>query len=314
MSRPARILVALGGAALAALLAFAFWLYRHPLAAFATLGRRTLKKEGFVERAIEAPSGRLTYFAGGAGPTVVLLHGAGDQAGTFSQIAPALASRRRILIPDLPGHGESAPKTGPIRLTAVAEGVEALLAKEALSGPVVLAGNSMGAWVACLVARRNPGRVSQLLLVNGGPLRGEDRGLTLTPKSREEARKTVEALRDPASPHVPDFLLDDIVREAARGPLGRLDVRDMEANLLDGKIREIFVPADVIWGVSDRLLPLDYAKKLVAELPSARLTGLPACGHVPPVECPTDLLAAMNRALDAPLPAPGTSAPPGERP
>jgi pimeloyl-ACP methyl ester carboxylesterase len=314
MSRTARILIVLGGAVLAALLVLGVWLYRNPLAAFAAMGRRALRKGGFAEKTIAAPSGPLTYFSGGAGPTVVLLHGAGDQAGAFSQIAPALASRRRILVPDLPGHGESGPRTGPIRLSAVVEGVEALLAKEAPSGPVVLAGNSMGAWVACLVARRNPGRVSQIILVNGGPLRGEDKGLTLTPKSRAAARKTIDALRDPASPRIPDFVLDDVVRETARGPLGRLDVPDIEAHLLDGKIREIFVPADVIWGVSDRLLTLDYAKRLVAELPAARLTTLPACGHVPAVECPTDLLAAMNRALDAPLPAAGTSAPPGARP
>jgi pimeloyl-ACP methyl ester carboxylesterase len=172
----------------------------------------------------------------------------------------------------------------------------------------------MGAWTACLVARRNPGRVSQLILVNGGPIRGEDRGLTLTPKTRSDARETIEALRDPASPRVPDFVLDDIVREAAKGPLGRLDIPDMEANLLDGKVREIFVPADLVWGISDRLLTLDYAKKLAAELPAARLTELAACGHAPQVECPTELLAAITRALDAPLPAPGRSTPPGGTP
>ncbi len=314
MPRAARILLVLGGAVLVALLAVGLWFHRNPLAAFASLGRRALRKDGFVEKTLAGPSGTLTYFAGGAGATVVILHGAGDQAGSFSRIAPGLAARRRVLIPDLPGHGESGPASGPIRLTAVVEGVETLLAKESPSDPVVLVGNSMGAWAACLVARRSPGRVSHLVLVNGGPLRGEDRGLTLTPKNREEARKTVEALRDPASPRIPDFVLDDIVRQAARGPLARLDLPDMEANLLDGKIREIYVPADVIWGVSDRLLTLDYAKKLVAELPAARLTTLPACGHAPQVECPGELLAALNKALDTPLPVPGTSVPPGAKP
>lgn len=314
MSRAARILLALGGAVLAALLALGFWLYRNPLAAFAWLGRRALRKAGFVEKTLATPSGTLTYFDLGSGPTVVILHGAGDQAGSFSRIAPPLAARRRVLIPDLPGHGKSGPAAGPIRLTAVVEGVETLLAKEVPSGQVVLVGNSMGAWTACLVARRHPGRVSQLVLVNGGPIRGEDRGVTLTPKSRSEARRTIEALRDPASPRVPDFVLDDIVREAARGPLGRLEIPDMEANLLDGKVREIFVPADLVWGVSDRLLPLDYAKKLAAELPASRLTALAACGHVPQAECPAELLEAITKALDAPLPVPGTSSPPGGAP
>ena len=44
---------------------------------------------------------------GGAGPLLVLLHGAGDQAGTWSKVAPELKRHFQLLIPDLAGHGES---------------------------------------------------------------------------------------------------------------------------------------------------------------------------------------------------------------
>lgn len=314
MSRAARILLLLGGALAAVLIVLGAWLYRNPLAAFASYERRTLVRAGFVKKRLQTPAGPLTYFAAGSGPVLVLLHGAGDQAGTFSGIAPRLSKRRTVIIPDLAGHGESAPLAGPIRLTAIVDGIEGVLAKEAPGEKVVLAGNSMGAWAACLVAKRSPDRVTHLVLINGGLLRAGDRGITLTPKTREEARRTTEALRDPASPRIPDFVLDDVVRWAARGPLGRLDVADLETNLLEGKLHDLNIPTDLVWGVSDRLLTLDYAKRLAAELPAARLTTLPACGHVPQVECPEELFKALTAVLDAPLPGPVMSSPPGQVP
>ena len=89
---------------------------------------------------------------------------------------------------------------------------------------------------------------------------------------------------------------------------------DLEANLLEGKLHDLNIPTDLVWGVSDRLLTLDYAKRLAAELPAARLTTLPACGHVPQVECPGELFKALTAVLDAPLPGPVLSSPPGHVP
>jgi len=311
MSKAVRVLLVLGASLLAVLLGAGIWLFRNPLAAFAAHGRWVLARAGFSKKTFETRAGRLTYFTRGSGPVLVLLHGAGDQAGTFSRIAPELSKRRTVIVPDLAGHGESAPFTGPIRLTSIVDGVEAVLAKEAPGEKVVLVGNSLGAWAAGLVAKRSPDRVAQLVLVNGGLLRAGDRGVTLTPKNRGEARRTIEALRDPASPPIPDFVLDDVVRQAKNGPIGRLDVADMEANLLEGKLRDLTIPTDLVWGVSDRLLTLDYAKRLAAGLPAARLTTLPACGHVPQVECPVELLRALTAVLDGPLPTPSFSSPPG---
>jgi pimeloyl-ACP methyl ester carboxylesterase len=310
VSRLAKLLVGLGLGVLLLVIVGAAALWLRPLAVFSALGRRALRSAGFVRVDVETPAGRQVLFKGGSGPTVVLLHGAGDQAGGFSKVAPDLAKGRTVLVPDLAGHGKSAPSRGPIRLTAIVEALEVAIEKEAPSGPVVLVGHSMGAWAASLLAKRNPERVSQLVLVNGGPLRGEERGFSLKPKDREEARKLMEVLRDPLSPKIPDFVLDDVVRETNAGPISRLDMKDMEASLLDGKLRDVAVPTDILWGVSDRLLPLDYAKKLAAELPAARVTELPACGHVPLQECPDELLLALKKALDSPLPRPTTSAPP----
>jgi len=295
------------------------WIWANPLAYHAWSGRRALFEAGFVEKAVAGYQGTLVYLQKepkeGA-PTLVFLHGAGDQAGAWSQVAPAFADRYRVVVPDLAGHGDSAPHTGPLPFDAVVEGFEAVM-RQALpdyQGKVVLVGNSMGAWVASVYAQRHPDRVARLVLVDGGPIRG-DSGLSLTPANREQARKLMAALRDPASPPVPDFVLDDIIQHAASGPIGRMAQvpESMEKYLLDDRLDEITVPTDLIWGRSDQLLPAAYAERLAAGLPRARITWLDHCGHVPENECPGAFTEALGKVLAGPGPPPPT-APSGQSP
>ena len=77
----------------------------------------------------------------------------------------------------------------------------------------------------------------------------------------------------------------------------------MEAHLLDGRLGEIAVPVDLVWGESDRYLTLDYARRMERELPRARLTTVPSCGHLPAIECPERFLEILRRVLASEPPA-----------
>ena len=70
---------------------------------------------------------RIRYLAGGSGPPVVLVHGLGGTTSNWRLIAPALARERRVLVPDLPGHGRSGPLGGATSLDPFAEVVLAVL-------------------------------------------------------------------------------------------------------------------------------------------------------------------------------------------
>lgn len=295
-----------------------FLIGRHPLAVYAWSTRRALFKAGFVEQVSAGPGGRLAYFeeapvrggpegatASEGAPTLVLLHGAGDQAGNWSQVAPALADDYRVLIPDLAGHGDSGPREGPLPFDLIVEGFELVMSRavEDYRGPAILIGNSMGAWVASIYAERHPDRVARLVLVNGGPIQ-EESDLTLLPADREAARELMQALRDPGSQPIPDILLDDIVRRAHAGPIGRMAQvpESMEKYLLDGRLDQIKVPVDLLWGARDQLLPREYAERLAAGLPRARITWIEACGHVPQAECPERFREALLKVLSEPPP------------
>ena len=89
-----------------------------PVTALIATMRLALTVAG-LERVVR-PDGDVYWRGGPANaPVVVLLHGVNDQAGTWAQVAGPLAKRVRLIVPDLAGHGESEPKTGPIPLPLI---------------------------------------------------------------------------------------------------------------------------------------------------------------------------------------------------
>ncbi len=291
-----------------AMAATTFVIWRYPLAVFAWMNRRALVKDGLARHTVTAPAGPQVIFEGGNGPTLILLHGAGDQAGTWSKVAPRLTANYHVVALDLPGHGDSAPAAGPLKMETLAGSTEAVLAH--YSPPLTLVGNSLGAWIAMLYARQHPERVARVVAVDGGPLRGDRPALTKLPANREEARRMIEATMDPGSARVPDFVVDDVVRQANRGPMARIVQAggDLEKSLFDN-LRDFSVPVDLVWGESDQLVPLEYARKMEAQLPAVRLTTLPRCGHMPQQECPVAFSNTLQMLLRQPAPSPKPSIP-----
>lgn len=300
------VIIAVGLVLLVALIFACVIFFRYPMALFNWQNRHALKSAGFVEKSIPSPVGNQTIWEKGSGPILVLLHGAGDHAGTWSKVAPRLAESYDVVIPDLAGHGSSDPETGPLTIDTMLRGLDAVISSKSPNSKVIIAGNSLGAWLAFLYANQNPSKVERIVAIDGGPIRGERPDLVPLPTNREEAEKLFDAILDPGSPHPPGFVLDDVVRVSHSGPIGRMvaaGAEDMSKHLLDGKLSAFPTPVDLIWGESDRLIPLSYAQRMNAELPSVRLVTLPRCGHIPQQECPIALTKALTDVLHHPPPA-----------
>ena len=284
------------------------WLMlKRPLELWDWGTRRSLARAGLAKTVVQTPVGPQTVFVGGSGPVLVFLHGAGHQAGTWLQAAKILSKRYTLVIPDLAGHGDSAPATGPIQASAIVSGLEAVITSQAQGRPVTLVGNSLGAWMAMVLATRHPDWVERIIAVNGGPLNGMNAAVSLLPTTRQEARDTMAQLRDASSPAIPDHVLDDLVRRSGNGPLARFagTAASMEAWLLtEEQLRPLRMPVRLIWGVADELMPLAYARRMLAVLPDAELIPIERCGHVPQQEAPDRFLAALHLALgEVPEPA-----------
>lgn len=284
------------------------WLLaQRPLAVAIWGTRRSLLRSGLKKLLVEAPFGPQTVFVGGSGPVLMLLHGAGDHAGTWFRVVPALLKRYTLVIPDLAGHGESAPLTGPIQTSEIVSGLEAVIASQVGGRPMTLVGNSLGAWMAMVLATRHADTVIRVVAVNGGPLKGLNEEVSLLPRTRQEARETMARLRDPGSPAIPDYILDDLVRRTGTGALARFaaTAATMDGWLLDeAQLGLLKMPVRLVWGVADQLMPLDYAQRMMAALPDGDLIPVERCGHIPQTEAPERFKVALWQALgEAPPPS-----------
>jgi len=286
--------------AIAMLVLFSVVFFLRPLAIIVWFRRSALRRAGCQKSKISTSVGEQTVWHGGAGPVLLLLHGAGDQAGTWNKVAPDLRHGYSLLIPDLAGHGESEPRDGALSIGTVLNALEQVC--DAVLRPnatVVIVGNSFGAWMAMLYAQKHPHRVTRVVLIGGGPVKGVTQ-MGLMPQDRAEARRIMDAVLDPSSPRPPGFVLDDLVRISNSGSISRLmaaGAEDMAKYLLEDKLASFELPVDLIWGGSDRLVPLDYAKKLQSQLPRCTLTVVERCGHAPQLERPREFTRVLLEIL-----------------
>lgn len=279
--------------------------------------------DGFEARQLEHGGSAVRYLVGGEGLPLVLVHGLGGAATNWRLIAPALAaSGRRVIVPELPGHGGSAPLAAEPSLDRFADSVLAVLEHEGAL-PVPWIGHSLGGLVGLRAAVQRPDAVSGLVLaaaagISSGTRAGE---LTVTwlgrlrperlvtPRRRRVARsrwgRTLAfgwwGVADPAGfePAMAEAFLAGAARHtdtrSAGAALIRFDPRH--------DLGQVGCPCLCLWGASDNWVPLadgmEYARRL-----RAPLRVIADCGHLLIGERPDAVLAAIGAFL-------GRSAPPG---
>jgi pimeloyl-ACP methyl ester carboxylesterase len=120
---------------------------------------------------VEVPGGALEVHRWPArepgAPVVLATHGITANGLSWGRVAEHLDGRVTLLAPDLRGRAGSAAVSGPTGMARHADDLIAVL-DHVGAGRVVLAGHSMGAFVACVAAVRHPARVRSLVLVDGG--------------------------------------------------------------------------------------------------------------------------------------------------
>jgi pimeloyl-ACP methyl ester carboxylesterase len=233
----------------------------------------------------------------GAGEPLVFQHGGGIVEGF--DFLDDLDGRFRSVAPLLPGYGASEldpPLTGPDDVAAHLLGVLDALGIER----TVLVGHSLGGWAAVNFAARYPERVSELVLaaplgmdVPGRPIANmmalspEDRLTTLTYKSE------VWEGRIPVKPD-PAFAAARAREHASMGHFAP-GPHDPE---LKGVLPRITMPALLLWGEGDRLIPVAHLPEWQAALPHASVTTFPGAGHLLFHERPA-AIAAVASFVDA---------------
>ena len=160
---------------------------------------------------------------------------------------------------------------------------------------VTVVGNSIGGWIAAEIALLGSPRVSGVVLADAAGLELSDSPIA------DFFSLTMDQVAD-LSYYRPDaFRLDlDHMPEAQKAMMaanrGALDVyagRAMaDPGLLD-RLPSVTVPVLVIWGEADRIIPVKHGRAYAKAIPNARFLLLPEAGHLPQLEAPDRLLAAV---------------------
>lgn len=122
---------------------------------------------GFIEETVTIDGRTVHYRIGGEGPAVLLLHGYADTGEMWAPLAPVLANDHRVIVPDLPGLGESRPEsaTATYDMASVARSLHALMPRLGIDRADIV-GHDIGLMVAYAYAAQFPSDVSKLALMD----------------------------------------------------------------------------------------------------------------------------------------------------
>jgi pimeloyl-ACP methyl ester carboxylesterase len=268
--------------------------------------------EGFEQRQLDWGGTRLGYAVAGDGPPLVLVHGLGGTIENWRALAPPLAARHRVVVPDLPGHGASGLLTEARDVDALAEAVLGVVDAEDAAGAVWI-GHSLGGTVALRAAALRPDAVRGLVLAAAAGIGSASRaarvtlavlglarpGRLIAPYRRAWSRSRLgrRAAFGWWGAADPDALEPELAEAFLVGPANHLDTRQAGRALLASDPRpeldRVTCPCVCLWGASDNWVRpedgMEYARRLRAPLRT-----IAGCGHLLIGERPDACLAAIE--------------------
>jgi len=253
--------------------------------------------------------GELVWRIWGSGPPLLLLHGAHGSWAHWIRNIDALSQRRRLIVPDLPGYGESAappkPDDGASFAGALADGLRGSLG---VAAPIDVAGFSLGGVLAGALAADAPDLVRRLILIDAGGL-GLQSGPTKTQPVRmlkgEALRQTHRANLLTLMLHAPEAADElAVYLQTKNVPLARVNpIGLVVPDKLRAVLHRVQAPIDAIWGEFDAPHPDPAAQLAVLRQfqPGVQMTVIQGAGHWPMYERPEAFNAALLAALERPL-------------
>ncbi|MGW0434798.1 alpha/beta fold hydrolase [Micromonospora sp. NPDC003197] len=258
----------------------------------------------------------LNYHRQGVGEPLVLVHGIGGNWQVWLPVLHRLATRREVILIDLPGYGASsrselglASGVGPLA-DATARFLDGLRIETAH-----LAGNSMGGWVALELAKR--GRARTVTAFSPAGFYGDAGAAYLRLSLRTSAwvartlaptadrtldsglwRTALYAQAMGRSWQLPSGAAATILRAVAGSPSFDADLVAITGERFECD-RVIRVPVTIAWGRRDRLLPPWQGRRAVRMIPGARLVLLPGVGHIPTYDDPALVADVLLRGSEA---------------
>ncbi len=254
---------------------------------------------------------------------LVLIHGYPLEHSMWHGVIAALGSRIRAYVPDLRGFGKAGAPEGEPSIDLFAADIEAMLQREKIDRAVV-AGMSMGGYVALALAEMAPERIAGLALVNSQPFSDSDD----TRRARREMIRKIQAegpgaaakaalpkMFSSANAENPDFQKFVVQGAESAGTAGLSWALEAMARRPDRSavLKDAQFPILIVHSLEDQFIPIDKAKQMADLNPSAHFVAVKRAGHGAAMEAPDEVASALRKfhalcAQEAPSPTAGESA------
>lgn len=219
---------------------------------------------------IQTSAAAISFIEQGCGESVTLLHGIQGTARTWDAVAPMLAERHRVVMPDLRGRGNSCIPADPEAYSLAAFAGDLSTVLDMVGEPTLLVAWSMGVSVTLELLRQAPRKpLRGLVLISGTPCAGKEaRWFTANTLSgiaaEAQARAKRLGLTQAADPHAV---------AASWLHVQKADYRSL--------LRDIAIPTLIVHGVDDDQCPIEHGRLIAASIPGARMEEWDDTGHNP---------------------------------
>lgn len=224
---------------------------------------------------------KLRILEGGAGTPIVTLHHSTGSVG-FLPVHEQLAANHRVLVPDMPGYGQSQRPEWARDTRDLAILLNSALGKLGLSG-VTLVGFGLGGWVAAELASMSTARLKGLVLVGAAGLQPRE-GEIMDEMLMDYVEYMENGFRDESAYHAvfgaePEASVKELW-DFSREMTARLAWKPyMFNNRLNYTLKDVDIPALIIHGAADRVVPPVCARQYAEAIPNARVEMIAGAGH-----------------------------------
>ncbi|MDP9485106.1 MAG: alpha/beta hydrolase [Actinomycetota bacterium] len=217
---------------------------------------------------------------------VVLVHGIGVASRFMVPIAERLAPHHPVYAPDLPGFGSSGKPSHVLNLTELSDALVNWTRAIGLESAAFL-GNSFGCQIVADLAVRYPELVERAVL----------QGPTTDPRARQAWRQMARLLRNSRREPLSHGLIS--AREYPRCGFRRLakTFRYALEDHIEEKLPHVRVPALVVRGSKDPIVPQRWAEEAARLLPEGRLVVIPGAPHTLVYDAPLELARVVRPFL-----------------
>ncbi len=247
----------------------------------------------------------IAYNDRGVGPALVLLHGFPLDSSVWDDAADFLEGKFRVITPDLRGFGRSADRKA-FTIESLADDVHRFIsAVDAV--PCILGGLSMGGYVALAFAKKYPGDLKGLALI-------DTKAAADSPEAKEGRQKMIDLVRASGSSAIADQMFPKMIAQASAGAAAAKKLRSImeacpaltiEHALAAMRDREDFtallpkleIPLLIVVGEQDAIASPEIARAMHKSAPRSRLLIIRGAGHMAPIEQPQAFADAIRMQL-----------------